>query len=103
MPSYHDRPSTRTDASNTNRPAADALLARLADRTDSEPAPFPNRNGTCFPVRRIALLVNRCLRAVQELLVHAWVTTRQRYTHLEMEGLHAQVADLPASRRGCVG
>jgi len=109
-----------------NRPAADALLAYLADRNDSEPALFLNRNGGRFSVRGIALLVNRYLRAagitdrsgphvlrhtfathalrarpnlraVQELLGHAWVTTTQRYTHLEVEDLQAQVADLPAN------
>ena len=37
------------------------------------------------------------LRAVQELLGHAWVTTTQGYTHLEVEDLQAQVADLPAN------
>jgi len=110
-----------------NRPAANALLAYLADRKDAEPALFLNRNGTRFSVRGIALLVNRYLqaagitdrsgphvlrhtfathalrarpniRAVQELLGHAWVTTTQRYTHLEVEDLQAQVADLPANR-----
>ena len=109
-----------------NRPAANALLAYLADREDDEPALFLNRNGTRFSVRGIALLVNRYLRAagitdrsgphllrhtfathalrarpniraVQELLGHAWVTTTQRYTHLEVEDLQAQVAELPAN------
>jgi len=109
-----------------NRPATDALLAHLADRDDSDPALFLNRNGTRFSVRGIALLVNRYLRAagitdrsgphllrhtfathalrarpnlraVQELLGHAWVTTTQRYTHLEVEDLQAQVAELPAN------
>jgi len=112
-----------------NRPAADALLAYLTDREDAEPALFLNRSGCRFSVRGIALLVNRYLRAasitdrsgphvlrhtfathalrarpnlraVQELLGHAWVTTTQRYTHLEMEDLQAQVADLPANRGG---
>ncbi len=110
-----------------NRPAADALLAYLADREDAEPTLFLNRSGERFSVRGIALLVNRYLRAagitdrsgphllrhtfathalrarpnlraVQELLGHAWVTTTQRYTHLEVEDLQAQVADLPANR-----
>ena len=109
-----------------NRPAADALLAYLADREDAEPALFLNRSGGRFSVRGIALLVNRYLRAagitdrsgphvlrhtfathalrarpnlraVQELLGHAWVTTTQRYTHLEVEDLQAQVAELPAN------
>jgi site-specific recombinase XerD len=110
-----------------NRPAADALLAYLADREDAEPTLFLNRSGERFSVRGIALLVNRYLRAagitdrsgphllrhtfathalrarpnlraVQELLGHAWVTTTQRYTHLEVEDLQAQVADMPANR-----
>jgi integrase/recombinase XerC len=110
-----------------NRPAADALLAYLADRDYTEPALFLNRSQHRFSVRGIALLVNRYLRAagitdrsgphilrhsfathalrarpnlraVQELLGHAWVTTTQRYTHLEVEDLQAQVADLPANR-----
>ncbi len=109
-----------------NRPAADALLAYLADRDDTDPALFLNRSGNRFSVRGIALLVNRYLRAagitdrsgphllrhtfathalharpnlraVQELLGHAWVTTTQRYTHLEAEDLQAQVAELPAN------
>ena len=109
-----------------NRPAADALLAYLGARDDAEPALFINRSGDRFSVRGIALLVNRYLRAagitdrsgphllrhtfathalrarpniraVQELLGHAWVTTTQRYTHLEVEDLQAQVADLPAN------
>ncbi len=111
-----------------NRPAADALLAYLADRDDTEPALFLNRSGGRFSVRGIALLVNRYLRAagitdrsgphvlrhtfathalrarpniraVQELLGHAWVTTTQRYLHLEAEDLQAQVVGLPANRR----
>jgi site-specific recombinase XerD len=109
-----------------NRPAANALLAYLADRDDTESALFLNRSGNRFSVRGIALLVNRYLRAagitdrsgphvlrhsfathalrarpnlraVQELLGHAWVTTTQRYTHLEVEDLQAQVAELPAN------
>jgi hypothetical protein len=40
---------------------------------------------------------------VQELLGHAWVTTTQRYTHLEIEDLQAQVADLPANPRHGIG
>jgi len=115
-----------------NRPAADALLASLADRDDAESALFLNRSGNRFSVRGIALLVNRYLRAagitdrsgphvlrhtfathalrarpnlraVQELLGHAWVTTTQRYTHLEVEDLQAQVADLPANRGQGIG
>ncbi len=111
-----------------NRPAADALLAYLADRDDAGSALFLNRSGDRFSVRGIALLVNRYLRAagvtdrsgphvlrhsfathalrarpnlraVQELLGHAWVTTTQRYTHLEVEDLQAQVAELSAN--GC--
>jgi len=113
-----------------NRPTADALLAYLVDRDDAEPALFLNRNGDRFSVRGIPLLVSRylraawitdrsgphllrhtfathalrarpSLRAVQELLGHAWVTTTQRYTHLEIEDLQAQVANLPAD--GCHG
>jgi len=109
-----------------NRPAANALLAYLADRDDTESALFLNRSGNRFSVRGIALLVNRYLRAagitdrsgphvlrhtfathalrarpniraVQELLGHAWVTTTQRYTHLEIEDLQAQVSELPAN------
>jgi site-specific recombinase XerD len=109
-----------------NRPAADALLAYLADRDDAEPALFLNRSQHRFSVRGIALLVNRYLRAagitdrsgphilrhsfathalrvrpnlraVQELLGHAWVTTTQRYTHLEVEDLQVQVAELPGN------
>jgi integrase len=102
-------------------------LAYLAGRDDAERALFLNRSRERFSVRGIALLVNRYLRAagitdrsgphllrhtfathalrarpnlraVQELLGHAWVTTTQRYTHLEVEDLQAQVADLPANR-----
>ncbi len=115
-----------------NRPAADALLAYLADRDDTEPALLLNRSGARFSVRGIALLVNRYLRAagitdrsgphvlrhtfathslrarpnlhaVQELLGHAWVTTTQRYTHLEVKDLQDQVADLPANHFGGIG
>jgi integrase/recombinase XerC len=115
-----------------NRPAADAQLAYLADREDTEPALFLNRSHHRFSVRGIALLVNRYLRAagitdrsgphllrhtfathalrarpniraVQELLGHAWVTTTQRYTHLEVEDLQEQVAELPANGRQAVG
>ena len=93
---------------------------------------FLNRSSTRFSMRGIALLVNRYfraagitdrsgphvlrhtfathalrarpnLRAVQELLGHAWVTTTQRYTHLEVEDLQAQVADLTANRGRGVG
>jgi site-specific recombinase XerD len=40
---------------------------------------------------------------VQELLGHAWVTTTQRYTHLGVEDLQNQVADLPANRHHGAG
>jgi len=109
-----------------NRPAADALLAYLADREDAESALFLNRSGGRFSVRGIALLVNRYLlaagvtdrsgphllrhtfathalrarpnlRAVQELLGHSSVTTTQRYTHMSAEDLRQQVAELPGN------
>ncbi len=101
-------------------------MVYLADREDAESALFLNRSGDRFSVRGIALLVNRYLqavgitdrsgphvlrhtfathalrarpnlRAVQELLGHSWVTTTQRYTHLEMEDLQAQLANLPGT------
>jgi len=37
-------------------------------------------------------------RSGPHLLGHAWVTTTQRYTHIEVEDLQAQVAELPANR-----
>jgi integrase/recombinase XerC len=109
-----------------NRPAREALAAYLADRDDDCPALFLNRSGKRFSVRGVALLVNRYLRAagitdrsgphvlrhtfathalrahhnlraVQELLGHSWVTTTQRYTHLEVEDLQDQVAEMPAN------
>jgi len=55
------------------------------------------------PSGRIASSARPNLRAVQELLGHAWVTTTQRHTHLEVEDLQAQVADLPANRPAGVG
>lgn len=110
-----------------NRPTVEATLTYLVDRHDDDTALFLNRNGDRFNVRGIALLVNRCLqaigitdrsgphvlrhtfathalrarpnlRAVQELLGHAWVTTTQRYTHLELDDLQEQVAQMPVRR-----
>ena len=80
-----------------NRPAADALLVnrylRAAGITDRS-GPHVLRH--TFATHALRARPN--LRAVQELLGHAWVTTTQRYTHLEVEDLQAQVADLPANR-----
>jgi site-specific recombinase XerD len=38
------------------------------------------------------------MHEMQESLGHASVTTTQRYTHLEVKDLQAQVAELPANR-----
>ena len=115
-----------------NKFAKETLAAYLAERTDDHPALFLNRNGGRFSVRGVALLVNRYLqrigitdrsgphllrhtfathalrvrpnlRALQELLGHASVTTTQRYTHMEAEDLQAQVADLPGNRPALSG
>lgn len=41
--------------------------------------------------------------ATQALLGHVWVTTTQRYTHLEVEDLQMQVAKLPANQHMDIG
>jgi len=108
-----------------NRHAREALANYLANREDDHPAPFLNRNG--FSERGVALLVNRYLRrmgvtdrsgphllrrivathslrarpnlrALQELLGHACITTTQHYIHPEAEDLRHQVAQLLANR-----
>jgi len=43
------------------------------------------------------------MHEMQESLGHASVTTTQRYTHLEVEDLQAQVAGLPANHSGDIG
>ena len=45
---------------------------------------------------------------MQELPAHAWVTTTQRYTHLEVDALQDQVAGMranptPTTRSGGIG
>jgi len=64
-------------------------------RLDTNPGPHLLRH--TFATH--ALRARRNLRAVQELLGHAWVTTTQRSTHLEVEQLQDRVAELPANRR----
>jgi site-specific recombinase XerD len=84
-----------------NRPAADALLAYLADRDDTEPALFLNRSGNRFSVRGIALLVNRYLQA-------AGVTDRSgphvlRHTFMRLWRIRHPRPPCPAQSAGGTG
>ena len=47
---------------------------------------------------RLSSALRPDLPLVQELPAHTWVTTTQRYTHLEVEDLQEYVARLPANR-----
>jgi integrase/recombinase XerC len=59
----------------------------------------PHAPGHTFATHAIRARPNT--RAVQELVGRAWVTTTQRYTHLGVDDLQAQVAELPATRTPC--
>jgi len=53
------------------------------------------RGGTRPRQERVAASASR--RSLHHRSRHAWVTTTQRYTHLEDDDLQAQVAQLPAN------